>query len=253
MKRTPLQRSKPLQQRQPLHARRQPRYGAGELVTVEGARSASAVLGRVLGPVGAEIEVQIVEGVDAGAQVLLPPGRLRKLAGLHLAAAKARLARGAQGDPCFAPAPAAAGLPPLQVIHVGPVQLRPVPKARAPFRMPDFLRFVRTFACCGCCASAPTEAHHAGPRGVRQKADDPRTAPLCARCHRLVTDTGCLPGLSLEETMIRLLKVEAAILTEWIVLMERSAAVPVYVLQQLIDEALDGEGLTVRREGEVAA
>lgn len=67
---------------------------------------------------------------------------------------------------------------------------------RPPLRSPAYLAFVREQPCCVCRAPAPSDPHHFGPRGIGQKTDDRRTAPLCADCHRCFHDTGSLPGLS---------------------------------------------------------
>jgi hypothetical protein len=59
----------------------------------------------------------------------------------------------------------------------------PRPKTARPHRSPAYLAFVREHACCACGAEGPSDAHHFGPRGLGEKTDDFRTAPLCRRCH----------------------------------------------------------------------
>jgi hypothetical protein len=72
--------------------------------------------------------------------------------------------------------------------------LRAVPKPPKPMRDAAYLAWVRREMCCACNASGPNEAHHFGPRGMSQKADDYHAVPLCTRCHRMFHDTGRVPG-----------------------------------------------------------
>jgi hypothetical protein len=50
-------------------------------------------------------------------------------------------------------------------------------------RDPKYLEHVRGRPCCICGALPPNDAHHFGPRGMGQKADDRRTVPLCRIHH----------------------------------------------------------------------
>ena len=59
---------------------------------------------------------------------------------------------------------------------------------RGPARHPAYLAWVRTLKCAapqgphGC--RGPIEAHHAGPRGLGQKADDHTAIAMCRYHHR---------------------------------------------------------------------
>jgi hypothetical protein len=48
----------------------------------------------------------------------------------------------------------------------------------------EYLRWIRTQSCRGCGRCAPSEAHHAGKRGLGQRAHDHTAIPLCRDCHR---------------------------------------------------------------------
>jgi len=72
-------------------------------------------------------------------------------------------------------------------------ELHAVPKPAVPVRSAGYLEHVRAQACCGCSASAPSDPHHYGPRGLGQKTDDLRTVPLCRRCHDGFHDRGFVP------------------------------------------------------------
>src|SRR5574342_234692 len=49
---------------------------------------------------------------------------------------------------------------------------------------PDYLRQVRTLPCAAPgCTTRPVQAHHAGARGLGQKASDDTCIPLCERHH----------------------------------------------------------------------
>jgi hypothetical protein len=68
------------------------------------------------------------------------------------------------------------------------------------------MAFVRTQPCtailigCSCSLSTPTEAHHMGPRGISQKADDTTCVPLSTACHRAWHDcTGPFAGWTREQ------------------------------------------------------
>ncbi len=65
------------------------------------------------------------------------------------------------------------------------------PKPAKPQRDPAFVGYVHTLDCRvavelntyrGC--EGPIEAHHAGERGLGQRAADDTAIPLCRRCHR---------------------------------------------------------------------
>jgi hypothetical protein len=94
-------------------------------------------------------------------------------------------------------------------------QPRPVPRPRKPYRDSVYLDFVRRWACIGCGAPPPSEAHHHGPRAIRQKTDDYRAVPLCRPCHQAVTDTRCLPGRSEAQTQEIILRAQVDHLVEW--------------------------------------
>ena len=90
------------------------------------------------------------------------------------------------------------------------------PRPRARFRCPVYLAYVRARPCCACGLPGPSDPHHAGPRGVGQTADDCTAVPLCRPCHRHVTDTNALPGLTLEYSRVRLLEAQVQLLSEWV-------------------------------------
>lgn len=73
-----------------------------------------------------------------------------------------------------------------------------------PPRSPEYLDFVRSFACLWCKTAGYTQASHHGPRGTATKASDFRCLPLCGPhpilgamtegCHAHLHRTGRLPG-----------------------------------------------------------
>lgn len=122
--------------------------------------------------------------------------------------------RASQEDaPVTASLPTPAALA-LRVVRTGGT-LTAQPRPREPYRCPVYLAYVRSQPCCSCGAPGPSDPHHSGLRGVGQKADDYSCVPLCRPCHERVTDTYALPGLTREETAMRLLQVQVALLTEW--------------------------------------
>lgn len=54
---------------------------------------------------------------------------------------------------------------------------------------PAFVRFVRTLPCAVCGAHG-VEAHHAGTRGLGQRAHDSTCVPLCRQHHAAWHDAG---------------------------------------------------------------
>lgn len=123
---------------------------------------------------------------------------------------------------------------PLPILR--PVLPRAVPRPEPPLRSASYLAMVRAWPCCGCGRPAPSEAHHAGRRGVGQKASDLLTVPLCRPCHQRVTDTGSLPGLDRDGTLLRVVTAQRDLLARWVAraLQERAAeaaaAIPVPLL-----------------------
>lgn len=64
-----------------------------------------------------------------------------------------------------------------------------------PTRDPVYLAWIRTFPCCvPACNVRRSEAHHAGVRGLGQKADDRTAIPLCAHHHRTGRDSAHVRG-----------------------------------------------------------
>jgi hypothetical protein len=94
-----------------------------------------------------------------------------------------------------------------------PIQAHPKEKR---IRAADYLRFVRKHPCCNCIQEAPSDPHHWGPKGISQKCDDLRSCPLCRHCHRTFHDTGRLPGLSKDETVVLFLRTQVSMLVEWV-------------------------------------
>lgn len=94
-------------------------------------------------------------------------------------------------------------------------ELRKVPKPPKPSRSPAYLAFVRTQMCCSCNASGPCEAHHFGPRGMSQKADDFHAVPLCTSCHRLFHDKGEILGRDRKATEERFAFIKQQLLVSW--------------------------------------
>lgn len=54
---------------------------------------------------------------------------------------------------------------------------------------PAYVRFVRSLPC-AVCGSRRTEAHHAGLRGLGQRAHDSTCVPLCRAHHAAFHDAG---------------------------------------------------------------
>ena len=103
----------------------------------------------------------------------------------------------------------------LRLVRCGPAILRAVPAPRALYRSGPYLAFVRARACCSCGLPGPSDPHHAGERGVGQKADDYSCVPLCRRCHGQVTDHYTLPDRDRAEVVLHFLRVQVALLSEW--------------------------------------
>lgn len=91
------------------------------------------------------------------------------------------------------------------------------PKPRKPYRNEDYLRFVRSRACCMCSQDRTDQLavvpHHFGSRGVGQKCDDYLTVPVCIGCHRMIHD-GQLGGP--KELREQFMAVAAETLAEYI-------------------------------------
>lgn len=91
------------------------------------------------------------------------------------------------------------------------------PKPPPPARSQTYLAFVRGKPCCACSAPAPSDPHHYGRRGMGQKTDDYRTVPLCRRCHDRWHAEHVVEGdADRRETDLRFLRVQVALLVEWI-------------------------------------
>jgi hypothetical protein len=60
----------------------------------------------------------------------------------------------------------------------------PQRQRRGPERDAAYLAWIRTLPCEVCKCEGRSEAAHTGDHGLGQKAPDPHTIPLCARCHR---------------------------------------------------------------------
>lgn len=104
----------------------------------------------------------------------------------------------------------------MRVVRIDRAGLVAQPRPRARYRCPVYLAHVRARPCCSCGAPGPSDPHHAGPRGVGQTADDCSAVPLCRPCHRAVTDTNALPGLTREYSKTRLLEAQVQLLSEWV-------------------------------------
>lgn len=102
-----------------------------------------------------------------------------------------------------------------------PAQAAVVPRSLAkdpPKRDESFLDFVRSMACCVCCAPAPSDPHHYGRHGMGQKADDRTCVPLCRKDHDDFHAHGFFKRVGLdskEETRMFLLDRQVAILIAW--------------------------------------
>lgn len=48
---------------------------------------------------------------------------------------------------------------------------------------PNRVRWIRQQLCYGCGTNDGIQAHHAGPKGMGQRAHDDTCVPLCWRCH----------------------------------------------------------------------
>ncbi len=99
---------------------------------------------------------------------------------------------------------------------------------------PAYLAFVREKPCCWCQHDAPNDPHHVGPRGVGIKADDFHTVPVCRKCHDHFHDHRTFPGATVEETALRIWRVQAVLMVEWQRL--EPTKVIAYSVNQLSDE-----------------
>jgi hypothetical protein len=100
--------------------------------------------------------------------------------------------------------------------------LRPVPKPPKPLRDAVYLAFVRKHECCvsrdgasGPCYGSVI-AHHHGPRGMGEKADDYRTVPLCDGHHREFHDTGTIGAWGRESLDLALAYYMSEQIQEWL-------------------------------------
>lgn len=84
-----------------------------------------------------------------------------------------------------------------------------------PGRSPQYLAYIRLQPCVGCVHGTPIEAHHFGPRGVGQKADDLHAVPLCVRCHAYFHSHGTLPDLTRVETERDFYAAQCLLLVAW--------------------------------------
>jgi len=80
-----------------------------------------------------------------------------------------------------------------------PAKAGPQPKPEPPARSEAYKAFIRRQPCCNCArdglvSEGLSDPDHEGPRGVGQKTSDFLTIPLCRPCHRIITDTYCLPA-----------------------------------------------------------
>lgn len=84
--------------------------------------------------------------------------------------------------------------PPARTVRVDgrPVAL---PKPTPPLSCEAYLAWVRKMPCCFCSAPPPSDPHHYGPRGVGQKTDDLRVAPLCRPCHDVLHSQPLTPRI----------------------------------------------------------
>lgn len=57
-----------------------------------------------------------------------------------------------------------------------------------PMRDPNYLAYIRTLPCL-ICGIHRSESAHTGPHGLSQKSCDYSAVPLCARCHRINSDS----------------------------------------------------------------
>lgn len=140
-------------------------------------------------------------------------------------------------DPATLPPDLAKALPPLRVALCQSPR-GPLHKPRPPARCAAYVATVQREPCCACEAPAPSEAHHAGPRGVSQKTSDFLVVPLCYGCHVCVTRRNAVPGRSREETRQLIQAVQVALLQRWAEAKAREEAetfveVPVLALQGL--------------------
>lgn len=86
---------------------------------------------------------------------------------------------------------------------------------QTPHKAPAYLAFVREQDCCWCQHAAPSDAHHFGPRGIGQKADDLHAVPLCTKCHRYFHDHGTFEGATREQTALRTWRAQALLHVVW--------------------------------------
>lgn len=109
-------------------------------------------------------------------------------------------------------------LPEIRHVRTGDSPRR-VTRARGRARLGAYLTFIRSRLCCACTTDQHVEAHHAGYRGVSQKADDYAAVPLCRSCHDTVTRTNCLRwglvDLDATQTKEWILRAQVACLIGW--------------------------------------
>jgi hypothetical protein len=111
--------------------------------------------------------------------------------------------------------------PALRPVFADSPTLRAVPKPPKPMRDAAYLAFVRERDCCArdgvfTSCDGPIEAHHFGPRGMGQKADDWYAVPLCQYCHRHFHDHGQLPHLNRADTEDLFAAAQRELLLEWL-------------------------------------
>lgn len=92
------------------------------------------------------------------------------------------------------------------------VALVPRPKDEPVARSRAFMDYVKALPCVGCPAPPPSDPHHHGKHGLGIKVRDTLCIPLCRLCHDSYTDTYKLPGLTRQETAMRLLDAQRMVL-----------------------------------------
>lgn len=226
MKRSPLKRKTPLRRKPPALP-----FAAHDVVLLlpDGPAAYVDRVGK------RSIRIELAEGVAKGTRRWVMPAAVRKLESVEMIDVMIRVDGPGVGVPRFE---ISAPPLPLRVVRTD-APLRAVPKPRRPARSMAYRAYVQGEPCCCCSGAAPNEAHHDGKRGVGQKCSDFMCVPLCWRCHRAITASGCLPGLDAAQTRLCVAKAQAQLLAAWAAAreLEREEEAQRFEMVQVLGEA----------------
>ena len=103
------------------------------------------------------------------------------------------------------------------------------------YRSKRYLDYVRSHDCCSCGRPAPSEAHHAAPRGISpslhggglgQKMRDMWTIPLCRLCHNgwhASLTYRQLGGRTVDESDELMATEQLKLMSHWLLLVDRDS------------------------------